>query len=125
MRRRPLNIAALFLPATAIFHASGTPAAVRAVNETMMEPGFKRALGVLWVNGAVLPLVLAGVLAHAAAHQLPGLVKMVIVVTLVQAGGAAYVAGIGFPGVWMIVAAAGLMIFGLYGGRPRSGQGSP
>jgi len=32
---------------------------------------------------------------------------MVIVVTLVQAGGAAHVAGIGFPGVWMIVAAPG------------------
>lgn len=42
---------------------------------------------------------------------------MVIAVTLLQAVAAAVVAGIAFVGVWIIVVAAALMVFGLT--RPR------
>lgn len=119
MRTRPLYIAALFLVVMAISHALGTRTALDEVMATGMDPMFKRALGVLWVNGSVLPLMLAGVLAYAASSTPPlrGLVTMVIAVTLLQAVAAAVVAGIAFVGVWIIVVAAALMVFGLT--RPR------
>lgn len=125
MRSRPLYIAALFLVLMAIFHASGTRTALDEVMATGMDPALKRALGVLWVNGSVLPLVLAGVLAYSAVRTPPlrGLVKLVIAVTLLQAVGAAIVAGITFVGVWIIVVAAGLMVFGLT--RPGGPADSP
>lgn len=115
MRTRPLYVATLFLVVMAISHGLGTPAAVNEVMATDMDPMLKRALAVLWVNGSVLPLVLAGVLAYAALSKpaLPGLVKLVIAVTLLQAIAAAVVAGITFVGVWIIVGAAALMAFGL------------
>lgn len=122
-RIRLLYVAALFLVAMAISHASGTRTALDEVMATSMDPVFKRALGVLWVNGSVLPLMLAVVLAYAARSTPPlrGLVKMVIAVTLLQAVAAAVVAGIAFVGVWIIVAAAALMAFGLT--RPRNPEG--
>lgn len=71
MRARLLCIAALILVVMAISHALGTRTALDEVMATSMDPMFKRALGVLWVNGSVLPLMLAGVLAYAAISTPP------------------------------------------------------
>lgn len=124
-RTRSLYVAALVLVVMAISHALGTRTALNEVMATSMDPMLKRAFSVLWVNGSVLPLVLAGVLAYAAMSRplLRGLVQMVIAVTLLQAVAAAVAAGIAFAGVWIIVGAAALMVFGLT--RPRGPESGP
>ena len=132
--RRPGNIrsvgvalhlvAALLLVAMAVSHGLGTGDAADRIAASGLGPGLARALIVLWVNGSVLPLVLAVVLlvATLGARRQRTLVGLVAGVLLLQAAGAAYVAGPGFFGVWVLVLAAALVAAGAV--APGRGPGA-
>jgi len=107
-------LAALLLVAMAVSHGLGTVDAADRIAASGLGPGLARALIVLWVNGSVLPLVLAVVLLVATLRprRQRTLVALVTGVLLLQAVGAAYVAGPGFLGVWVLVLAAALVAGG-------------
>ncbi len=98
----------------AVSHGLGTADAVAELRHSGLEPSLAHAFTVLWLNGALLPAVLAAVLV---AGIVPGqgsrrLAWLVALVTALQAVGAAYVAGPTFFGVWVIAGAALCIVLG-------------
>lgn len=107
-------LAALLLVAMAVSHGLGTGDAADRIAASGLGPGLARALIVLWVNGSVLPLVLAVVLlvTTLGPRRQPTLIGLVAGVLSLQAVGAVYVAGPGFLGVWVLLLAAALVAGG-------------
>jgi hypothetical protein len=129
--RRPLHLfAAALLALMAVSHGLGTADAVQDIQASGIEPSLGRALAVLWVNGAVLPALLALVLllVTLSPHGDARLAWLVAAVTAIQAVGAGYVAGPTFLGAWVIAAAALAIAVGLLSpgvDRRRSAPPSP
>jgi len=107
-------LAACLLGLMAISHGLGTPDAIVELGNSRLEPSLARAFTVLWVNGALLPAVLAAVLLSTLVRPRGrgALVWLVAAVTALQAVGAAYVAGPTFFGVWVIASAAVAVVLG-------------
>lgn len=122
VRARLHLLASGLLGLMAISHGLGTGNAVTRLRAAGIEASFERALTVLWLNGAVVPALLAVILLVSTLRSDGDVLIWVVAgVTAVQALAAAYVAGPGFFGVWVVAGAAAVIVIGLLWPGPDRG----